>query len=44
LCAARWLEAHEKGMAPKVFLNNTHTKALDIVPLALLRDFAVQVN
>lgn len=44
LCASRWLEAHEKGMAPKVFLNNTHIKALDIIPLDLLTEFAVNVN
>ena len=44
LCAARWLEAHEKGMAPRVFLNNTHIKALDIIPLDLLTEFAVSVN
>ena len=24
LCAARWLEAHEQGMAPRVFLMSTH--------------------
>ena len=44
LCAARWLEAHDKGMAPRVFLRNTHMKALEIVPLTLLEDFAVSVN
>lgn len=44
LCAARWLEAHENGMAPRVFLNNTHIKALEIVPLELLEAFAVKVN
>ncbi|MDA0787935.1 MAG: DUF2237 domain-containing protein [Proteobacteria bacterium] len=44
LCAARWLEAYEKGMAPGVFLNNTHQRALEIVPLSLLREYAVAVN
>lgn len=44
LCAGRWLEAHEKGMAPRVFLNNTHIKALDIVPLELLKEYAVTVS
>ena len=44
LCAGRWLEAHEKGMAPRVFLNNTHIKALDIVPLELLKQYAVTVS
>jgi len=44
LCASRWLEAYEKGMAPKVVLDNTHFKALEIVPLELLKQFAVIVN
>lgn len=44
LCAARWLEAHEQAMAPRVFLQRTHQKALDIIPLDLLRRFAVDLN
>ncbi len=44
LCAGRWLDAHEKGMAPRVFLQNTHIKALEIIPLALLQEHAVQIN
>jgi uncharacterized protein (DUF2237 family) len=44
LCAARWLEAHEQGMAPKVFLRGTHKRALEIVPLAQLRKFALDLN
>lgn len=44
LCAGRWLEALEKGMAPKVFLENTHIRALETVPLALLQENAVQIN
>ncbi len=44
LCAARWLEAHEAGMAPRVVLQGTHRRALEIVPLQLLRSFAVDLN
>jgi uncharacterized protein (DUF2237 family) len=44
LCASRWLQAHEKGMAPKIFLNNTHMKALATIPLELLEQYAVQLN
>lgn len=44
LCAARWLEAHEHGRAPKVFLTRTHKKALEIVPFELLRKFALDMN
>ena len=44
LCAARWLEAHGKGMAPRVFLNSTHVRALEIIPLDLLEEYAVIIN
>lgn len=44
LCAARWLEAHQHDAAPKVFLTRTHKKALDIIPMALLKSFAADLN
>jgi uncharacterized protein (DUF2237 family) len=44
LCAARWLEAHEAGMAPKIHLTRTHQKALEIVPMELLKKYAVDLN
>ncbi|MFP6809308.1 MAG: DUF2237 domain-containing protein [Pseudomonadales bacterium] len=44
LCASRWLEAHEKGMAPKIFLRNTHIRALETIPLDLIEEYAVQIN
>jgi len=44
LCAARWLEAHEHGMAPRVLLKCTHSRALEIVPFDLLKKFAVDLN
>ncbi|MGV6857973.1 MAG: DUF2237 family protein [bacterium] len=44
LCAARWLQAYEHNMAPKVYLRRTHKKALDVVPLALMRQFAADLN
>ena len=37
LCAARFLQAHDEGCAPKVHLEATHQRALDIVPLRLLQ-------
>jgi uncharacterized protein len=43
LCAARWLEAHENGMAPRVVLRGTHERALEVVPLELLKRFAVDL-
>ena len=44
LCAARWLEAHEAGMAPRVFLRATHERALEIVSLDVMREFAADLN
>ena len=44
LCASRWLEAEENNMAPRVHLKRTHIKVLDIVPLALLKKYAVDLN
>jgi uncharacterized protein (DUF2237 family) len=41
LCAARWLEAYEAGAAPKVNLQATHERALDIVPLEALEEHAL---
>ena len=44
LCAARWLEAHQHGMAPRVMLRATHVRALEIVPLKLLKAYAADLN
>ena len=44
LCAARWLEAQQQEMAPRVFLRRTHLKALEIIPMEVLRKFAVDLN
>lgn len=44
LCAARWLEAQQQDMAPKVFLTKTHKKALDIIPFELLKQYSVDLN
>lgn len=40
LCAARFLQAHDEGAAPKINLAATHLRATDIVPLDLLRAYA----
>lgn len=44
LCAARWLEAQQHGMAPRVVLKATHRRTLELVPLELLRRFAIDLN
>ena len=41
LCAARFLQAHDEGCAPKVNLSATHLRATDIVPLDVLRQHAL---
>jgi uncharacterized protein (DUF2237 family) len=37
LCASRWLEALEEGIAPPVILEATDEKALEIIDLAELK-------
>jgi uncharacterized protein (DUF2237 family) len=44
LCAARWVEAWRAGKAPKVSLNSTNQAALEIVPLDLLKQHAVDLH
>lgn len=44
LCAARWLEAYQDKMAPRVYLMRTHKRALEVVPFELLKEYAVDLN
>lgn len=44
LCAARWLEAYRAGCAPRVVLEATHRKTLEIVPLAALESHAARAE
>lgn len=37
LCASRFLQAHDEGCAPRINLGATHQRALDIIPLEVLR-------
>ena len=41
LCAPRWKEALDAGMAPQLVLESTHEETLAIVTLGVLKDFAV---
>src|ERR1700754_1174781 len=41
--AANWLRAHEAGAAAFVVLASTHERALELVPLDVLREHAVDV-
>ncbi|WP_430422647.1 DUF2237 family protein [Phenylobacterium sp.] len=42
LCAPRWKEALDAGAAPQVVLEATHEETLAIVPLGVLKDYAVR--
>jgi uncharacterized protein (DUF2237 family) len=44
LCALRWLEALQAGMAPDVVLESTHLNALGVVNLEQLRLYAVDAE
>jgi uncharacterized protein (DUF2237 family) len=44
LCASRWLEAYEAGMAPRIYLRSTHERALEIVPLEHMKALAADLN
>jgi uncharacterized protein (DUF2237 family) len=43
LCAARWQEALEAGAAPRVVLGATHEATLDMVRLADLKRYALDL-
>jgi uncharacterized protein (DUF2237 family) len=44
VCAGRWREALEAGLAPPVVLSATHEEALAVVSLADLKRHAVDLN
>jgi uncharacterized protein (DUF2237 family) len=44
LCAARWREAFEAGVAPPVYLAATHEKALQFVTLEQLARHALDAQ
>jgi len=41
VCASRWLQAYEDGMAPPVRLEACEASTLEVIPLELLRRHAV---
>lgn len=41
LCAGRFLQAHEERVAPQLKLAATHARALEIVPLEVLEEHAL---
>ena len=41
LCAARWKEAYDAGAAPPIRLEATHERALEVVPIEALLEYAL---
>jgi uncharacterized protein (DUF2237 family) len=44
LCAARWVEALEEGLAPQLVLAATHEVMLEYAPLDELKKYAIDLN
>ena len=44
LCADRWLEAYQNGVAPKTKLKSTNIKALEIIDLDYLKAHSVDIS
>lgn len=44
LCAGRWAEAHRAGCAPRVHLQGTHSRTLEVVELADLKAYAIDLS
>ena len=44
LCAMRWHQANEAGQAPRIYLRATHMKTLEVVPLNVLKQFALDLS
>ena len=39
LCALRWKQAYDNGMAPPVFLDSTHIETLKLIDINILKKF-----
>ena len=44
LCAERWKEAYECGFAPKIYLRKTNKKALNVIDIYTLKNFALDLT
>ena len=44
MMAQRWLEAHQVGKAPRVFLRSTNQAVLGFIPLDVLKAYALDLN
>ena len=43
LCANRWLEAYEAGAAPHIIASATNIKALEIIEIEQIKEFAIDI-
>ncbi len=43
LCAARWFEAYEAGSAPSIIARATHRRALEIIPMEVMKEFSLDI-
>ena len=43
LCANRWLEAFEAGVAPRILAKATNLKTLEIISMDMIRKFALDI-
>ncbi len=41
LCLARWIQAHEAGMAPRIKLEATHASVVEFIDMKYLEEYAV---
>ena len=44
LCAMRWKEAYDNNCAPNIFLLSTNSKVLEMIPLEILRIYAIDLE
>ena len=44
LCLARWKQAFDAGKAPQIYLSATHEASLELVPLEVLMEYALDIN
>ena len=44
LCAKRWVEAEQFGVAPQVILSATHERTLDYTDLDTLKKYAIDIK
>jgi hypothetical protein len=44
LVAQRWAQAHAAGLAPRVYLRATNQAVLGLIPLGVLKSYALDLN